>query len=151
MDDHVITITVLVENKVSRGGLIAEHGLSIWIETESGNLLWDTGQSRLLLANAQKLGIDLTTTSHIVISHGHYDHTGGLAEVLKLRGKVDVHIHPHVFLERFSVIKTRNKETKRFIGMPHKKTYLEFLGAHFIANQGVTEVGKNILLSGEVP
>ena len=144
-------ITILCENNVGRLFGLGEHGFSAFIETERGNYLFDAGNGSTIVTNSLIWKKDLKSVKKIFLSHGHYDHTGGLAEVLKLRGNVDVHIHPHVFLERFSIIKTGGKETKRYIGMPHKKTYLEFLGAHFIANQNVVEVEENIFLTGEVP
>jgi 7,8-dihydropterin-6-yl-methyl-4-(beta-D-ribofuranosyl)aminobenzene 5'-phosphate synthase len=85
------------------------------------------------------------------LSHGHYDHTGGLPEVLKLKGRVAVHGHPHVFLDRFHVIKENGKETKKFVGLPYKQKYLESLGANFIFNTDFIEVEKGIFLTGEVP
>jgi 7,8-dihydropterin-6-yl-methyl-4-(beta-D-ribofuranosyl)aminobenzene 5'-phosphate synthase len=64
---------------------------------------------------------------------------------------VDVHAHPHVFLDRTAVLKENGKETKRFIGIPYKKRYLESLGANFILNTDFTEVEKGVFLTGEVP
>jgi 7,8-dihydropterin-6-yl-methyl-4-(beta-D-ribofuranosyl)aminobenzene 5'-phosphate synthase len=85
------------------------------------------------------------------LSHGHYDHTGGLPEVLKLKGNVDVHVHPDVFIDRIHVIQEEGEEKKRFVGLPFKKRYLEFLGAHFLYNKDYIEVEKGIFLTGEVP
>jgi 7,8-dihydropterin-6-yl-methyl-4-(beta-D-ribofuranosyl)aminobenzene 5'-phosphate synthase len=103
------------------------------------------------VANSLTLNKDLKSIKKIFLSHGHYDHTGGLPEVLKLRGKVDVHAHPHVFLDRVAVLKENGKETKRFVGIPYKKGYLESLGANFIFDTNFTEVEKGLFLTGEVP
>ena len=73
-------VTILTENTVSRRGLLAEHGLSVLIEAGNRRILFDTGQSGVYLHNAQKLGISLEGLDGIVLSHGHYDHTGGLPE-----------------------------------------------------------------------
>jgi 7,8-dihydropterin-6-yl-methyl-4-(beta-D-ribofuranosyl)aminobenzene 5'-phosphate synthase len=97
------------------------------------------------------LNKDLRSIEKIFLSHGHYDHTGGLPEVLRMKGKVDVHAHPHVFSERISVVKENGKETKRFVGIPYKRNYLDSLGANFIFNTGFTEVKEKIFLTGEVP
>jgi len=97
------------------------------------------------------LNRDLRTIHKIFLSHGHYDHTGGLPEVLKLKGKVDVHAHANVFLDRIAIHIEGGEEKKRFIGIPYKKTYLEFLGANFILNSDFMEVDKGIWLTGEVP
>jgi 7,8-dihydropterin-6-yl-methyl-4-(beta-D-ribofuranosyl)aminobenzene 5'-phosphate synthase len=101
--------------------------------------------------NSLLLNKDLRSVTKIFLSHGHHDHTGGLPEVLKLKGKVDVHVHPHVFLDRIAVLKEDGKETKRFVGIPYKKVYLEFLGANFVFNTDFMEVEKGIYLTGEVP
>jgi 7,8-dihydropterin-6-yl-methyl-4-(beta-D-ribofuranosyl)aminobenzene 5'-phosphate synthase len=64
---------------------------------------------------------------------------------------VDVHVHPDAFLDRMAVRKENDRETRRFAGMIYKKSYLEFLGAHFILNSDFHEVEKGMFLTGEVP
>jgi 7,8-dihydropterin-6-yl-methyl-4-(beta-D-ribofuranosyl)aminobenzene 5'-phosphate synthase len=128
-----------------------EHGLSAFIETDQGNYLFDTGSGRSIVPNSLTLNKDLRSIRKIFLSHGHYDHTGGLSEVLKVKGKVDVHAHPHVFLDRIAVLKEGDKETQRFIGIRYKRRYLESLGGHFILNTDFTEVEKGLFLTGEVP
>ena len=127
-------VTVLCENSVGRLIGSGEHGFSAFIETDQGNYLFDTGSGHSIVSNSLALSKDLRTINKIFLSHGHYDHTGGLPEVLKLKGEVDVHAHPHIFLDRIHVVKENDKETKRFVGIPYKKSYLEFLGANFIFN-----------------
>jgi len=144
-------ITILCENSVGRRVGSGEHGFSAFIETNQGNYLFDTGSGHSIVSNSLTLSKDLKTVNKIFLSHGHYDHTGGLPEVLKLKGEVDVHAHPHVFLDRIHVDKENDKETKRFVGIPYKKKYLEFLGANFIFNSNFMEVEKGIFLTGEVP
>ncbi len=144
-------ITIICENTVGRRIGLGEHGFSALIETDQGNYLFDTGSGYSVIRNSLELNKDLRTIKKIFLSHGHYDHTGGLPEVLKLRGQVDVHVHPHVFLDRIHVIKENGKETKKFVGLPYKQKYLESLGADFILNTDFTEVEKRIFLTGEVP
>jgi 7,8-dihydropterin-6-yl-methyl-4-(beta-D-ribofuranosyl)aminobenzene 5'-phosphate synthase len=146
-----IKITVLCENLVGKLVGSGEHGFSAFIETAEGNFLFDTGSGHSVVPNSLALNKDLRTIRKIFLSHGHYDHTGGLPEVLKLRGKVDVHAHPHVFSDRIAVLKENGKETKRFVGIPYKRGYLDSLGANFIFNTGFTEVEEKIFLTGEVP
>jgi len=144
-------ITILCENLVGRLVGSGEHGFSTFIETDKGNYLFDTGSGHSIVPNSLTLSKDLKSIKKIFLSHGHYDHTGGLPEVLKLKGKVDVHAHPHVFLDRIGVLKENRKETKRFIGIPYKKGYLESLGANFLFNDAFLEMEKGMFLTGEVP
>ena len=74
-------ITALTEN-TTQCGLPTEHGLSLYIETEKHTVLFDMGQSDLLAQNAASLGVDLRKADAAVLSHGHYDHGGGLKTFL---------------------------------------------------------------------
>jgi 7,8-dihydropterin-6-yl-methyl-4-(beta-D-ribofuranosyl)aminobenzene 5'-phosphate synthase len=146
-----IRITVLSENLVGKRVGIGEHGFSAYIETDQGNYLFDTGSGHSIVANSLTLNKDLKSIRKIFLSHGHFDHTGGLPEVLKLKENVDVHAHPHIFLDRIHVIKENEKETKRFVGIPYKKGYLESLGADFILNTDFIQIEEGMFLTGEVP
>jgi 7,8-dihydropterin-6-yl-methyl-4-(beta-D-ribofuranosyl)aminobenzene 5'-phosphate synthase len=144
-------ITILSENLVGKRVGSGEHGFSAFIETDRGNYLFDTGSGHSIVPNSLILNKDLRSIQKIFLSHGHYDHSGGLPEVLKVKGKVDVHVHPNVFSDRIAVHKENERETKRFVGIPYKKGYLESLGANFVFNTAFTEVEKGIFLTGEVP
>jgi len=77
-----VRVTTLSENTAGRGNLLAEWGLSILVETEKTSVLLDTGSSISTAHNVDPLGIDLNKIDKIVLSHGHYDHTGGLRQLL---------------------------------------------------------------------
>ena len=96
-------ITILVDNQISRQQLRAEHGFALWIESEGRHILFDTGQGVALENNARVLGIDLGKTDIIVLSHGHYDHGGGIAQVLKRARKAEIYCHPGIVLPRYSI------------------------------------------------
>lgn len=90
-------ITVLVENTSSRADCEAEHGLSLYIETGDRHILFDMGQSDLFSKNAEKLGVNLENVDMAVLSHGHYDHGGGLKRFLEVNAKASVYINQYAF------------------------------------------------------
>lgn len=90
-------ITSLAENTSVSTEILSEHGLSLFIETESTNILFDMGQTDIFLKNAEKLGIDLASVDIAVLSHGHYDHGGGISEFLSLNEKAPVYLNRHAF------------------------------------------------------
>jgi len=106
-------ITVLVENTAGGRGLPGEHGLSFWIELGSRRILFDTGQSDILSHNAPILGIDLREADALALSHGHYDHVGGLKKVLELAPGIPVYLHLRALEEKF----TCRDQQSRSIGM----------------------------------
>ena len=146
-----VKITILCENTVGKRIGAGEHGFSAFIETDQGNYLFDTGNGQSIVANSLAFEKDLRSVKKIFLSHGHYDHTGGLPGVLKLKEEVDVHGHPQLFLDRISIAKEKGRETKRFVGLPYKRNYLESLGAHFLLNSDFVEIENNMFLTGEVP
>lgn len=73
------TISVLTDNNTKRDShLIAEHGLSLYVECDGLKLLFDTGETDVYLKNAAKMGIDLRNIDIVALSHHHYDHVGGI-------------------------------------------------------------------------
>ena len=143
-------ITILCENTVGRVGS-GEHGFAAFIETEHVNFLFDTGQGRFIVENALEFGKDLKTIAKILLSHGHDDHTGGLAKVLRVKGDVPVYAHPDVFLDRILLSEATTGGRESYKGIPFKKLYLESLGAQFILNKEFVEVERGAYLTGEVP
>jgi 7,8-dihydropterin-6-yl-methyl-4-(beta-D-ribofuranosyl)aminobenzene 5'-phosphate synthase len=82
-----IKITTLIENSLGEHlALYNEHGISFYIETERGNILFDTGKSGRFIDNAEQLNIDLKNTDYVILSHGHYDHTGGFKKFVERFG-----------------------------------------------------------------
>ncbi len=97
-----VRITILVDNQVGPG-LVSEHGFAAWIEVDGRHLLFDTGQGAALLPNAAKLGIDLGATDVLLLSHGHYDHCGGVPLVVRRSPSTDVYCHPALTTPRYSI------------------------------------------------
>lgn len=110
-----IRITVIVDNRAAPG-LTAEHGLSLWIEAAGRRILFDTGQGGALEPNASALGIDLAGTDALVLSHGHYDHTGGVPGVLRTVGRVEAYCHPGAVSPHYGF----REGTARAIHMPRE-------------------------------
>lgn len=93
----MIRVTSLVENTTKDSKFETEHGLSLYIETPNHHILFDMGQSDLFAKNAQKLGIDLTKVDIAILSHGHYDHGGGLKTFLEINQTASVYLNEFAF------------------------------------------------------
>jgi len=127
---------------------VAEHGMSFWIELGGKRILFDTGQGNVLSANARRLGIRLEQIDAIAISHGHYDHTGGLGDALQNSRVTTVYAHPAAFEPKFA----RNPDgTAREIGMPSLDERMVREMAELVWVQKPTEVGEGLRLTGPVP
>ena len=145
-----IRLTILCENsvdQVSPYGLLGEHGFSCHLQTPGGDFLFDTGGGMTIMNNGKLLGIDFTGLQGILFSHGHFDHTGGLKQVLEKTGKIPIYAHPDLFSEHYS----KNSGKMHNIGIPWPQEELEKLGADFKFSATPCEVTPDLLLSGEVP
>ncbi|MBP3577318.1 MAG: MBL fold metallo-hydrolase [Lachnospiraceae bacterium] len=101
-----LKITTLIENMPDKDGKLAfEHGFSVWIELENEKILFDTGQTGAFVKNAEQLGIDLSEADRIIVSHGHYDHTGGIPELLgKLKRKTPFYMGKEFFIPKYKLL-----------------------------------------------
>lgn len=106
---NTVKLSLIVDNK-STNELACEHGYSLHIQTPDCKLLLDTGQSDLLFPNASAMGIDLEQLDGIILSHGHYDHSGGLGTLLQKNPNVQIYLHPDATQERFSINSFRAKQ-----------------------------------------
>lgn len=142
-----LKITVLCDNKVGKKGLLAEHGLSFALDCDGEKILFDTGQGYVLKNNANVLQTNLKDFNKVVLSHGHYDHTGGLMTFAKENSKAKIYAHPDVFLKRYV------KENKGFrdCGIPFTKKELEEAGFDFSLSSDTQEISPGLILAGQVP
>ena len=99
-----MTVTVLVENTTADPRLGCEHGLSLYVEACGRRLLFDMGQSELFARNADVLGMDLSRVDAAVISHGHYDHGGGLEAFLSRNDHAPVYLSRYAFEPHFNAV-----------------------------------------------
>ena len=144
----MIDITTLSENSATVD-CVAEWGLSILIEVDGFTILFDTGAGNSLIYNAQVKGVDFSKVDKIVLSHGHFDHTGGLSDFLKIR-KTEIEIvgHPEIWAKKYSC----NKDMRdRYIGIQHSREHLEGSGAKFKLSKEPVWLTENIVTSGEIP
>jgi 7,8-dihydropterin-6-yl-methyl-4-(beta-D-ribofuranosyl)aminobenzene 5'-phosphate synthase len=144
-------ITVLCENTVPVPGLIGEHGFAAYIEGPDAILLFDTGQGFGLVQNATRLQKDLRQASKLVLSHGHFDHTGGLLAFLGVHGPCDIIAHPDALAEKFRWMPVGKEEKPVSIGIPWRESYLTTRGARFQLQSSFAEIAPNVYISGEVP
>jgi 7,8-dihydropterin-6-yl-methyl-4-(beta-D-ribofuranosyl)aminobenzene 5'-phosphate synthase len=98
-----MVIKVLSENTSISPEFMTEHGLSVHIETNGNKILFDTGAGGVFLENAKKLGVNIAEVDYAVLSHGHYDHGGGLKLFMKENSKAPVYVHPKAFERHYSV------------------------------------------------
>jgi 7,8-dihydropterin-6-yl-methyl-4-(beta-D-ribofuranosyl)aminobenzene 5'-phosphate synthase len=134
-------IITLIENLVYKQGLVAEHGLSMYIETDNKKILFDTGQSGLFLQNAKALDINIEDVDTLVLSHGHYDHTGGLYPFLEKNSKATIFAKRDIFQPKYH-------GTKRFIGTPYNESL--FNNRLFYVDNSI-ELAENVFLMPNIP
>ena len=145
----MIQITVLAENSVNAAHLLAEHGLACWVKTEDQQILFDTGQGQVLLHNAERMKINCQHAEAVVLSHGHYDHTGGLKQVLQNRRGVSIYGHPACLLPRY--VRTATGAARE-VGIPGDAHQCITRGAHrWQQTVGPTRIGSRLSVTGPVP
>ena len=144
-----LCITTLSENTASMGDFLGEWGLSVLVETDTAKILLDSGPSISAVYNAESLGIDLSKINQIVLSHGHYDHTGGLREMLRrMRKEIEIIAHPDIWQAKYS---RREGKPDRYIGIPFQQEELASLGARFRLTKEPVKITDNVWTTGEIP
>ncbi len=150
MKMNKIKITILVENTTENKALKTEHGLAYWIQASESRILFDTGQSNMLISNARQLGIDIADTEAIVLSHGHYDHTGGLADVISLTKKpsIKVYAHSQAFGNKYGC----KLGISKYIGISERNRQAIFSNKVKLTDtSAVTEIIPSVFVTGQIP
>ena len=142
-------LITLSENTAWQTEVLAEWGLSILIEKDEHSILLDTGETISAAQNAKNLKIDLSKISTIVLSHGHFDHTGGLPHLLSAIGhEVTIIAHPDIWGLKYNC---KIDRPGKYIGIPYTQKELEGLGAKFKLSSKPVGIDEEILTTGEVP
>ena len=127
-------LVTLMENTACREDLCAEHGLSLYLETGGRKILFDAGQSAAFAQNAKKLGVDLGTVDFAVLSHGHYDHSGGLESFLQINETAPVYVSPWAFAPHWAA-------DGRYIGVDpllKDSSRIRYVGKETVLEAGIT-------------
>ena len=136
-------IKTLVENTSISKDFGSEHGLSLYIETKKYKILFDVGASELFLQNAKKLDVSIADVDFLVISHGHYDHGGGLKSFLHENTKAEVFLHRLAFEKHYAI---RPNDELDFIGLDEnlkQNKQIVLTSDRFFINSGI-QVFSNI-------
>lgn len=141
-------LSIVCENTVGRPiPAIGEHGFACMVEHDGAAWLFDTGSGSTLLHNLDVLGMKPELAEGVILSHGHYDHAGGLLALLEKVGPRPVHAHPDIFLDRF----WQGQHEQRFIGVPQQRAELELAGAEFHYHREFTTIAPGLHFSGRIP
>lgn len=145
----MIKFRFLAENKTENPACNAEHGLSIFIETEEKRILFDTGASDMFAENAEKCHVDLTTVQDLVISHGHYDHTEGVPRFCQINKSAPVYIHKDAFGECYGQVNGKIDTTPCSLFWTEEER--KALAPRLSLTDGPLWLTDNIVISGTIP
>lgn len=106
-------IKCLAENTAIDENLINEHGLCLYIEANGKKILFDTGQTDAFAKNAQSMGVNIEDIDLLVLSHGHYDHGGGIKKFIKINKKAPIYVNKCVFEPHYNC----NDNKEKYIGL----------------------------------
>lgn len=142
-----VSVLILVENTSPAPGIVGEYGFCALLEIDGRYFLFDTGNAGAIFENARQLHVDLSVVEAVILSHGHFDHSGALQKYLELYGPKKVYVHSGAFARRPR--KTRNGYEE--IGCPCSEEDLIKAGAQFEFVDSFREIQPGIFLSGSIP
>lgn len=139
-------VHILMNNYVRSSKLLAQHGLSFFIEAHNKKIIFDAGQTDAFIDNAKILGLNLSEIEAVVLSHGHYDHTGGLHGLVKLNKTAEIYMHPYALKEKFSL----KNGMLRHAGIPFELESIGLDQERIKFNTKAKYIFDDILISGEI-
>ena len=143
-----LQLSIICENTVGRPvPACGEHGFACLLQGPFGCWLFDTGSGSTLLSNLQGLDYDLKAIDGVILSHGHYDHCGGLMPLLQQSGPLRVIAHPEIFRQRF----WQGQHEERNISIQYGREELEQAGARFDFHGEMASVAPGLYFSGKIP
>jgi len=142
-----VDVTVLVENMAGGGPVLGEWGWSLFVDTSSRQILFDSGSGQTLIGNARFLNVDLGKIDAIVISHGHDDHTGALGKALDACGPVDLFIHPAAFATKYWKMGSGTEPDV----MPLSRDQLRSRVRRLSETEKPTPVCPGVMVTGQIP
>lgn len=138
----------LMENKTDNPGIVAEHGLSIYIEAHGKNILFDAGATGLFAKNAGKMEFALEKVDFAVVSHGHYDHTGGFPQFCEINEKAPVYIHKNGFRQSYGL---KNGVLEKIsCGIRWSDEEKNMMRDRLILTDGPVKISDDIYITGTV-
>ena len=147
--NRTVRIIVLVENTAGGAGLLGEHGLGFWIESGDRRAIFDSGQGMSFEHNAGALDIPLVSTDAIVLSHGHYDHAGGLSRAIHTAPRATLFAHPGAFVRKYA---RSHDGSARYIGIPTlDENDIQEDAIPLVWTSRTTEVFDGLAVTGEIP
>ena len=142
-------VHILTDNRTYKRGMRAEHGLSLLIEHEGSKVLFDAGQSDVWVRNAAAMGLPLSDAAFMVLSHGHYDHAGGLVHAPFQGRGMPLYVHADAFARKRAL--NADRRTYRDIGIPDAPEILEQSGFHIIRTTDRTCPAPGMTLLANIP
>ena len=146
----MIRVTILAENTARGMGVLGEHGLAWWIDTGTHHVLFDAGQGLVIETNAARLGIDLSSTHSVVLSHGHLDHVGGLEKVLVAAPYASLYFHPDAVARRFTGSDGKGIGRRLSSDFMESESFLH-AGRKIVATREAQEIVPSLWSTGEIP
>ncbi len=142
-----VEILILVENSTPVPKFQGEYGFAALVTVDGKSFLFDTGSKEALLKNALLAGVDLAQINDLVISHGHFDHTGAVVQFLQTGTNKRIYAHSNIFVPRYVLLGERQRDN----GARFKEQEIRSNGAELIVTDEFTEIYPSVFVTGEIP